>query len=560
VNVDCHVRKLALRAGSREAVESFARNLETALRLVSLPGGRAGEVILIRRLVLDGLPQNASVHALADQIGRRLAEIRPIRLSVGDPERPGAPAVVFAGRLEALAALAAQLARHGAGRAWYWRRLLPPLASSARLADIAECLLVEARAPPHGTAGVAGFVRLLLDAGALDAFVFALPPRAVARPDDPRRAKPALAPAPDEPPGDRPLSGPADLADDHEQAGPWWRALPATWRAAIARQAALLPEDDSRLPWLAATALAATFGPAATARPAALARGLVRLARRDGRPVVAPPRSAIVAAREPDAPTGTPEPARAADHRAPQHVSALPDASGNATSEPTPAGGQVSAWAGLWLLPSALAKLGIADVVSPHGAGLGAACMRALGARLGVPDDDPALVALPQPSPEPVGDTPFLAVPAWRPLAAPHARASPAFALRRAGRYRLLTDGAGRLTFACTAERRGVRRRAGGSSVRRRPDTAAPPPDLAIRAVHLALAKYVRRSAGLGLRRLVHRRGLVVATATHVDVTFPGDVIELPLRRAGLDLDPGWVPWLGRVVAYHYDLERRLFR
>jgi hypothetical protein len=230
------------------------------------------------------------------------------------------------------------------------------------------------------------------------------------------------------------------------------------------------------------------------------------------------------------------------------------------TAEPSPAVGEVSAWAGLWLLPSALARLRIADVVSAHGAGLGAVYMRALSARLGVPGDDPALVALPQPSPDPVGDASFLAAPAWRPLAAPHARASPAFALRRAGRYRLLTDRAGRLTFACTAERCRIRRLAGGSSVRRRPDAAAPPPDLAIRAVHLALAKYLRRAAGIGLRRLVHRRGLVVATATHVDVTFPGDVIELPVRRAGLDLDPGWVPWLGRVVAYHYDLERRLFR
>ncbi|MGH6903028.1 MAG: hypothetical protein ACREIR_09850, partial [Geminicoccaceae bacterium] len=169
--MNCHIRKVALHAGSRGAIDGFARDLETALRLAPWPHSSAGEVILIRRLVLHGLPQGTSVHALADQIGRRLAEIRPVRLSVGEPERPGAPAVVFAGRLEALAALAAQLARHGTGRAWYWRRLLPPLAASARLADIAERLLVEARAPPHGTAGVAGFVRLLLGAGVLDAFV-----------------------------------------------------------------------------------------------------------------------------------------------------------------------------------------------------------------------------------------------------------------------------------------------------------------------------------------------------------------------------------------------------
>jgi hypothetical protein len=24
------------------------------------------------------------------------------------------------------------------------------------------------------------------------------------------------------------------------------------------------------------------------------------------------------------------------------------------------------------------------------------------------------------------------------------------------------------------------------------------------------------------------------------------------VRRLGLDIDPGWLPWFGRVVAFHY--------
>jgi hypothetical protein len=28
--------------------------------------------------------------------------------------------------------------------------------------------------------------------------------------------------------------------------------------------------------------------------------------------------------------------------------------------------------------------------------------------------------------------------------------------------------------------------------------------------------------------------------------------VDMTVRRAGLDLDPGWVPWLGRVVQFHY--------
>jgi hypothetical protein len=28
--------------------------------------------------------------------------------------------------------------------------------------------------------------------------------------------------------------------------------------------------------------------------------------------------------------------------------------------------------------------------------------------------------------------------------------------------------------------------------------------------------------------------------------------VDIEVRRAGLDLDPGWVPWLGRVVTFGY--------
>jgi hypothetical protein len=28
------------------------------------------------------------------------------------------------------------------------------------------------------------------------------------------------------------------------------------------------------------------------------------------------------------------------------------------------------------------------------------------------------------------------------------------------------------------------------------------------------------------------------------------------VRRAGLDVDPGWLPWFGRVVNFHFDREQ----
>jgi hypothetical protein len=64
--------------------------------------------------------------------------------------------------------------------------------------------------------------------------------------------------------------------------------------------------------------------------------------------------------------------------------------------------------------------------------------------------------------------------------------------------------------------------------------------------------RWCRRRARLGLRTLVCRPGHVVATATHVDVIFDLAGADIRVRRAALDVDPGWVPWLGRVVSFHY--------
>jgi hypothetical protein len=40
---------------------------------------------------------------------------------------------------------------------------------------------------------------------------------------------------------------------------------------------------------------------------------------------------------------------------------------------------------------------------------------------------------------------------------------------------------------------------------------------------------------------------------SHVDMYLPLSAVQLPVRLAGLDINPGWLPWLGRVVTFHYD-------
>jgi hypothetical protein len=61
------------------------------------------------------------------------------------------------------------------------------------------------------------------------------------------------------------------------------------------------------------------------------------------------------------------------------------------------------------------------------------------------------------------------------------------------------------------------------------------------------------RLTRLPLRRLLAGPGLVRASTTHIDIHLPLRSTRLAVRRAGLDLDPGWQPLLQRVVGFHYE-------
>lgn len=74
----------------------------------------------------------------------------------------------------------------------------------------------------------------------------------------------------------------------------------------------------------------------------------------------------------------------------------------------------------------------------------------------------------------------------------------------------------------------------------------------ALRQWRVKLRRTLRRHAGLDLRDVVVRQGWFSASATHIDVVYPLDEVALPLRRLGLDADPGWVPWFGHIVAFHF--------
>jgi hypothetical protein len=68
----------------------------------------------------------------------------------------------------------------------------------------------------------------------------------------------------------------------------------------------------------------------------------------------------------------------------------------------------------------------------------------------------------------------------------------------------------------------------------------------------LLLSRYLYRYAKLGLCQMLNRPGRIASSKTHLDILFNMKQIDIRIRMAGLDINPGWVPWLARVVQFHY--------
>lgn len=71
--------------------------------------------------------------------------------------------------------------------------------------------------------------------------------------------------------------------------------------------------------------------------------------------------------------------------------------------------------------------------------------------------------------------------------------------------------------------------------------------------LQLFLQRLCRATLGLPLRGVLDRPAWLHASATHLEITCDLNKVRIAERRAGLDLSPGWVPWLARVVNLHFE-------
>jgi hypothetical protein len=54
-------------------------------------------------------------------------------------------------------------------------------------------------------------------------------------------------------------------------------------------------------------------------------------------------------------------------------------------------------------------------------------------------------------------------------------------------------------------------------------------------------------------KALLLRRGRLYVTSTHVDLVMSMEDVAVPIRMAGLDFNPGWLPDFGRVISFHFE-------
>ncbi|MFN8468429.1 MAG: hypothetical protein U0X20_22920 [Caldilineaceae bacterium] len=588
---NCYVRQLTIQAPDAPAARRGAQLVEDGLHMAGIPG-ESSRLLIVRRLDLGVLPPAATSSAVAQSIEAALAELPARAVAAADAAAGGADTVYFADEIEPCVLLAVHAARGQLPSAWFWPRAVAGWRSGGTAAEAVRCALKAAAQLPGGPDAVVQVVSALLAAGLLDRALVAL------RPEDGSallaqcRWQVAAGPHGGEharPPGPRGRHAVGAGGTAHA--------------AQLARWSARWGAGDARTLWLTAALLAAVQ-PALAGDSALAARAgawlqqvhknqtLVVAAKERGiARRLAPHHFGSKVNRAPSAAqnssTGAGRPISPETKEAAEHASRTrpPGAArAAATDGAAPAAAQWSGRVRPGKLRPGLVRQGILrpgvvrqGVVRPgvvRPGMLRPSVFRPSVLRPGKLQRDRRAHA---PTPltrsqwdaaDAAGDAETLeeAMLWWRGLPLHRTRAAGVWLLLPVLRglglaaylraheelaaaglgWRVLEEVARRLAVPAEdplwRELAQAHPGAGGSR-----NCSLPP------AWCEGIASWCAQQADLPLGDIVLREGFLYTTRTHVDVFFDLDAVDLLVRRLGLDLDPGWVPWLGRVVTFYYE-------
>ncbi len=562
--LDRHVRRSYLRIGEDASRHRIAYTLEEALRLASLPGEEEGRIYCFRRVTLSGVPAGAMRRIWVDRVQQTLGALAAQAVHGSSPQAGGADAIYFNNLEEALETLLRNTLRSRSNTLyspngvevtkpeWFSSSLLGVAEGASPSAHIAA--IVDRLCPPSIAPGAAAALLFAALGGADPAILLSALPSATIR-EWVRAMEASKNAAEDARPMELPEQMKITLRRAAAQFG-WkdpavvWLATqavvclsPSAWSAgtAVKRARATLRrlEEEQRI---------APPEPIPVPRRAATAHALVFDDEQQSGAELSPPSetSAVEPAPQNNEPSQQAETMRSSPHQpiaesfSPDSFSAVQDASVGAAPRKVsftgeeeekeeeeavcipatpPLLGETTQFAGLYFLLNALSRSGIAAALDAcpalAEAGLATHIMKQLATIAGVPESDPILLCLHPLQAEFTLTAEILAELPSLPKAWPDGfTISPSFGL--------------------------------GSGL----DSA-----YFLRVWVLAVRRWCWRNGRLTAREVVGRSGRVWLTRTDLDVTLPLAAADIRIRRIGLDIDPGWLPWLGEfgcVVRFHY--------
>jgi hypothetical protein len=596
------VQRLHLRAPDDTLARRGVRLLEDAVRTASLPDAGA-RLLVFRRFALGRFRAGIAPQTLALALERRVAALRDVAVHAAAPDAAQAGVVWFRDALEAHTLLALRVVAGAPATEWFWRLVVPGIERAAATPQRLRLVLQALASRPEAPAALPALVRALARQGHANLLRAVLGAAQAAALLAPYAAGASADAAPVIIPPDAPAtavqdpSAPVHSAEDAVEIAAAVAPRDGAARAADSASNSALPDSagsmrsattqsadaratDARAPVTeqqheqiarlrprpipadVADALPLRIEPRVddAARPARQQTADAAGAPREGHdvpdlPADAAPR-ALVSATAPSSPAAQP----ARDTPAPRSAARDLDAGEAVRTQPLeqppwPSGAPTEAGGLLFLLP-VLARLGFPQWIDAAPEWVPRRIDRNILAlvctRLELPTDDPAwrLCASPErPSPQR-----FCAPSRWT---GGIADCDGAWRRTITGDRTMVWDASGRLLLAAW---RGRRRPAAFAPLLQdrhvvRSRESAREIDLieAVAAAWLtACRRWLRRHARISVAGLVSRPARLSLTPTHADVFFALSDVSLAVRRSGLDVNPGWVPWFGRVVSFHY--------
>jgi hypothetical protein len=544
-----HVRRARLSVDSGAPQHRLAFAMEEALRLASLPGEHEGRSYYFRRLRISGLPANGDRNVWLEGFQRALDQEAEHAVHGADPRAGFAHAVFFRGEQEALEILLHRILARRAAREWFWPMVTAasgagePASSAAAILRIVEKL----KAQPASWVAVAA---ALFAAPEFDVvgFLQAIP-QALAqgwiRDMEGRQTVPFRAASPIPEPAQPAIRQALKAVGSRDIRTIWLATLailldsPAELTAgtAVSRARAALsrlvsevevPPTKAGLPGTTetigiagdeemATAPAPIAKEARNAPPLTLSEAQSPADARSGIPTrdttaamlsEAPSNTSAaetdVSASSEQAVLESPVTARAAS-REPESTS--PEFALQPNPTPWQCLGLPTAAAGLFFLLNALQRVGISEALSTDLASadpnFAARVLQRLAVQAGVADEDPIAIWLNSLVPDLPDDESLPCEPSCWPA-----------------NLQVVRDAA--------------------------------PMAYMLRIWCVAVRLWCWRAGRLSVREIVSRAGVFSVNRTDLDISLPIEDADVRLRRVGLDLDSGWLPWFGRVVRFHY--------